>query len=216
MGNRAARKILTISPQSGLLVLLLVVHLDCLVLGSASKGSLRPPRLPKHSPATMFKFNFAPPSDDEDAETGTAAVKTDMSTVEAPEDESDIPALPACEVTFDNTEEDMDEDAIEALFEPVHMKGDVVLLRCRPPESDSLGELGEVVERSDLTPGVYEGGLKLWEGSMDLVEFLVKHQVPLSGMRVMELGCGHALPGIYAAQQVPVAIIIAQFPAAIF
>jgi hypothetical protein len=152
----------------------------------------------------MFKFNFAPPSDDEEGDGTAESVRREERVLEAEEvpAESNVPAIPASEATFDNLEEDLDEEAIDALFEPVHMKGDVVLLRCRPPESSSLGELGEVVERSDLTPGVYEGGLKLWEGSMDLVEFLVKHQVSLSGMRVMELGCGHALPGIYAAQQV--------------
>jgi predicted nicotinamide N-methyase len=55
---------------------------------------------------------------------------------------------------------------------------------------------------SDLVPGVYEGGLKLWEGSIDLVKALEKEtqtgNLTFSGKRVLELGCGHALPGIYA------------------
>lgn len=31
----------------------------------------------------------------------------------------------------------------------------------------------ELPEESDLVPGVYEGGLKVWEASLDLVEHLV-------------------------------------------
>jgi hypothetical protein len=60
---------------------------------------------------------------------------------------------------------------------------------------------------SDLEPGVYEGGLKVWECSLDLVALL--HSTagrallaglpePPGGRGVLELGCGHALPGIAA------------------
>lgn len=31
----------------------------------------------------------------------------------------------------------------------------------------------DLPEESDLVPGVYEGGLKVWEASLDLVEYLV-------------------------------------------
>lgn len=102
----------------------------------------------------------------------------------------------------------------------------------------------EALDVSDLIPGVYEGGLKLWEGSIDLVvelasSFHIAHSAPgseavgavpdrngqstdnparaqcaadnndkvnttpaprssLRGRRVLELGCGHGLPGIVA------------------
>jgi predicted nicotinamide N-methyase len=54
------------------------------------------------------------------------------------------------------------------------------------------------------------GGLKLWESSVDLANVLVdrfwsptadcggRHH-GMRGMRVMELGCGHGLPGIVCA-----------------
>lgn len=97
------------------------------------------------------------------------------------------------------------------------------------------------VLQSDLVPGVYEGGFKLWEGSIDLCSVLAKEwwvpnqarplgrdipadlllptpfptlecsglqrsplaadfepAGPLSGAAVVELGCGHGLPGILA------------------
>ena len=31
----------------------------------------------------------------------------------------------------------------------------------------------DLPDESDLVPGVYEGGLKVWEASLDLVEYLV-------------------------------------------
>ncbi|CAI9117560.1 OLC1v1018965C1 [Oldenlandia corymbosa var. corymbosa] len=54
----------------------------------------------------------------------------------------------------------------------------------------------------DLVPGKYEGGLKLWEGSLDLVKTLSREmqegKLSFTGKRVLELGCGHGLPGIFA------------------
>lgn len=32
----------------------------------------------------------------------------------------------------------------------------------------------EDLESSDLVPGAYEGGFKLWEGALDLCKFLIK------------------------------------------
>lgn len=55
---------------------------------------------------------------------------------------------------------------------------------------------------SDLIPGAYEGGCKLWECSVDLCRYLAaggKGAPILSGSRVLELGCGHGLPGVVAA-----------------
>ncbi|KAI3980908.1 hypothetical protein MKX01_025473 [Papaver californicum] len=57
------------------------------------------------------------------------------------------------------------------------------------------------LSNSDLVPGKYEGGLKLWEGSLDLVKALHSEihggKLSLNGKRVLELGCGHGLPGIF-------------------
>ncbi|KAM0854079.1 hypothetical protein ACQ4PT_050648 [Festuca glaucescens] len=58
------------------------------------------------------------------------------------------------------------------------------------------------VKNSDLVPGKYEGGLKLWEGSLDLVKTLNSDikavRLLVEGKQVLELGCGHGLPGIFA------------------
>lgn len=62
------------------------------------------------------------------------------------------------------------------------------------------GAISPVLTTSDVQTGVYEGGFKLWECAVDLVKFLdsQQRQMPAS---VLELGCGHGLPGIYALQQ---------------
>ncbi|KXZ43892.1 hypothetical protein GPECTOR_78g80 [Gonium pectorale] len=68
------------------------------------------------------------------------------------------------------------------------------------------------VASSDLVPGKYEGGFKLWECSLDLCKLLLRQYrvepqqllgaqdlgCELQGKKVLELGCGHGLPGIVA------------------
>ncbi|KAJ3288186.1 Histidine protein methyltransferase 1 [Borealophlyctis nickersoniae] len=59
-----------------------------------------------------------------------------------------------------------------------------------------------IVAQTDLVRGVYEGGLKTWECSIDLVNFLAElDPSSLAGKRIMELGCGSALPGIFCLMQ---------------
>ncbi|TDH72400.1 hypothetical protein CCR75_006911 [Bremia lactucae] len=74
-------------------------------------------------------------------------------------------------------------------------------------DSDFLkrtGAISSILTTSDVRKGVYEGGFKLWECALDLVRFLEKQlrqkaiKIPLT---VLELGCGHGLPGIYALQR---------------
>ena len=54
---------------------------------------------------------------------------------------------------------------------------------------------------SDLLPGYYEGGMKTWECSLDLVAYLRDCFEFKDGMDVFEIGCGSALPSVYLASQ---------------
>lgn len=54
---------------------------------------------------------------------------------------------------------------------------------------------------SDLVTNVYEGGLKTWECSIDLVKLLTSLNLDFAGMSIIELGCGSGLPGIYCMKQ---------------
>mmetsp|Transcript_29020 Transcript_29020/g.64017 ORF Transcript_29020/g.64017 Transcript_29020/m.64017 type:complete len:307 (-) Transcript_29020:2360-3280(-) len=137
-----------------------------------------------------FSFNFLQNADDQVEE----------------DDFYDNPGAPAEEEYYRPTE--IDQDSLEA----VSINDEVSLLKGRV-SADSIVELLEEPKaaESDLIPGVYEGGFKLWEGSVDLCKFLLnKYQLKgstfkgtdveneLQGKRVLELGCGHGLPGMLA------------------
>ncbi|GBB86134.1 hypothetical protein RclHR1_01260005 [Rhizophagus clarus] len=68
-------------------------------------------------------------------------------------------------------------------------------------ETDYNGDtrILELTADSDIVQGVYEGGLKTWECAHDLVEFLSKNisNLDFEGKKILELGCGSSLPGIY-------------------
>ncbi|XP_074078078.1 histidine protein methyltransferase 1 homolog [Macrotis lagotis] len=51
---------------------------------------------------------------------------------------------------------------------------------------------------SDLITGIYEGGMKIWECTFDLLAYLTDEEVQFAGKRVLDLGCGAGLLGIIA------------------
>ncbi|KAJ8093143.1 hypothetical protein PM082_020628 [Marasmius tenuissimus] len=67
--------------------------------------------------------------------------------------------------------------------------------------SDERNALTFIDQPSDLVPWVYEGGLKTWECSLDLVDHLDKlkesDELATEGKRILELGCGTAIPSMY-------------------
>ncbi|KAI5455523.1 hypothetical protein NCC49_000330 [Naganishia albida] len=76
----------------------------------------------------------------------------------------------------------------------------------KPEPEQEDQEMSKYVDAdTDLIPGTYEGGLKTWEGGMDLVEILEEqhHRIAgglgawVQGKRVLEVGCGTGLPSIY-------------------
>uniref|UniRef100_H2ZQA2 protein-histidine N-methyltransferase n=1 Tax=Ciona savignyi TaxID=51511 RepID=H2ZQA2_CIOSA len=70
--------------------------------------------------------------------------------------------------------------------------------------SKKTGEftIPDTIDSSDLVSKVYEGGLKVWESSLDLVEFLGKPENKsfFADASVLEVGCGIGLPGILASK----------------
>jgi 2-polyprenyl-3-methyl-5-hydroxy-6-metoxy-1,4-benzoquinol methylase len=146
-----------------------------------------------------FKFNFGGSGDTEEEPTAAESKGFNF------DDYRSTPAdmVPAREMPIDyDKQEEIDDMALEALFEDVAFIGRGAMKRAAPPNIESMsGPLAEIVDRSDLVPGVYEGGFKVWEGSVDLVNYLVKEKVDFKGLKVIDLGCGHAFPGIHAAME---------------
>ncbi|KAJ3683368.1 hypothetical protein LUZ60_013595 [Juncus effusus] len=105
------------------------------------------------------------------------------------------PPPPSVEVPYSETEIS---SVANSSSEPIVINDSLTLYKGRASTSDVFG-----VRNSDLVPGKYEGGLKLWEGSIDLVKTLFseikENNLSLKGKRVLEIGCGHGLPGIFTA-----------------
>ncbi|EFN78549.1 UPF0558 protein C1orf156-like protein [Harpegnathos saltator] len=57
------------------------------------------------------------------------------------------------------------------------------------------------LRHSDLIPAKYEGGLKIWESSFDLGQYMLKEKIELKDKLVLDLGCGAGLIGIIALLQ---------------
>lgn len=57
-----------------------------------------------------------------------------------------------------------------------------------PIENKTSNEVIDIARALDLKSGVYEGGFKLWECAIDLIEFLLNQGIDsLKGKRVMEV-----------------------------
>ena len=91
----------------------------------------------------------------------------------------------------------------DAAPQVVHTVGEAA----RGPNSyKTLSECVAAASAGDMVmvlPGVYEGGFKLWECAVDLAGFLAELPDAELGPahRVLELGCGHGLPGLVALRR---------------
>jgi len=107
-------------------------------------------------------------------------------------------------------------EAAESKLEDLVLTPDISLKKgVKTSQQASILLESQDLRSSDLVPGKYEGGLKLWECAVDLAKHLCerwslqgnasKFQVlsqarNFEGRHAMELGCGHGLPGLLAAK----------------
>ncbi|NXU36738.1 MET18 methyltransferase, partial [Drymodes brunneopygia] len=79
-----------------------------------------------------------------------------------------------------------------------YVKMSVVEMTCSG-DADSEGIVSKSVSsHSDLIPGVYEGGLKIWECTFDLMDYFSEAEIEFTNKTVLDLGCGAGLLGIVA------------------
>lgn len=85
---------------------------------------------------------------------------------------------------------------------PLHFINETVFERTAEEREDTEKILTRTAEqRSDLISGVYEGGLKVWECTYDLLELIEKEGETFTGKAVLDLGCGAGLLGILALKR---------------
>ena len=162
----------------------------------------------------MFKFNF---EIEQPNETGIAGKnEPDKKEELLKEEENETPSIEEvgklsydelCELKKENNREEMtfkrlylnDEDSIEYLS---HV--DV-------SKEDNESRLAKINKTHDVVSGEYEGGLKVWELSIDLAQLIYSQKsndnedifadfrfdsTEQNEFRVLELGCGHSLPSL--------------------
>ncbi len=129
----------------------------------------------------MFKFNFGDRDDDDDDENNSGDSKgaKPKEGVGTSDGVAKKKRARAKEHFLDETHLDKISSAEITIVEGVRVVDHVT--------EDIAGD-------SDLVPGVYEGGFKIWECAHDLAQFLSTRN--FSGLSVLELGCGVGLPGL--------------------
>ncbi|XP_030809455.1 histidine protein methyltransferase 1 homolog [Camarhynchus parvulus] len=94
----------------------------------------------------------------------------------------------------------LENKVLETVLGLSHVKLSVVERTCSG-DADSEGIVSKSVSsHSDLIPGVYEGGLKIWECTYDLMDYLSEAEIEFTNKTVLDLGCGAGLLGIVALQ----------------
>ncbi|NWW03608.1 MET18 methyltransferase, partial [Oreocharis arfaki] len=92
----------------------------------------------------------------------------------------------------------LENKAMETVLDLSHVKLSVVEMTCSG-DADSEGIVSKSVSsHSDLIPGVYEGGLKIWECTFDLMNYFSEAEIEFTNKTVLDLGCGAGLLGIVA------------------
>jgi predicted nicotinamide N-methyase len=140
--------------------------------------------------STGFTFDFLKSSEEDERNGGQPS----NATTENHHDAMSVGTTSFCWV------DDLEAKFSEALrsdlpYDKISLSPSTVL--CRVREQNSVPQS---LRNTDLVPGVYEGGLKVWECSVDLCRYLQENNVAISG-HVLELGCGQGLPGCWVLKQ---------------
>ncbi|NWV35832.1 MET18 methyltransferase, partial [Grantiella picta] len=92
----------------------------------------------------------------------------------------------------------LENKVMEKVLDLSYVKLSVVEMTCSG-DADSEGIVSKSVSsHSDLIPGVYEGGLKIWECTFDLLDYFSEAEIEFTNKTVLDLGCGAGLLGIAA------------------
>ncbi|KAL2719544.1 histidine protein methyltransferase 1 isoform X1 [Vespula squamosa] len=76
------------------------------------------------------------------------------------------------------------------------IRSDKVL--CNLIGNNSVNIIEAESQHSDLIPAKYEGGLKIWECTYDLAEYIIQENIKFETKLVLDLGCGVGIIGLIA------------------
>ncbi len=147
----------------------------------------------------MFKFNFG----EKDSEKGASADQTARMASSRPGEP--VPRAEAKEHFLSESHLVLLGDESVPISTYCYGDGTKHVISHLEPPVDSEGGAAAAsaasasAQHSDLVPGVYEGGMKIWECSRDLTEYLGSREdmADLRRRQVLELGCGAGLPGLH-------------------
>ncbi|XP_056292047.1 histidine protein methyltransferase 1 homolog [Pseudoliparis swirei] len=157
-----------------------------------------------------FCFNFDVPTHDPDDVAGNELQNGKKDNAAKHKEEDAKPAEPVKEAKEHQPPSDPEFLLRDAVTEtvtigtlpPLHFLNETVFEKTASEREDEEKILSRTVEqRSDLISGVYEGGLKVWECTYDLLELIEKDGETFGGKAVLDLGCGAGLLGMLALQR---------------
>lgn len=167
----------------------------------------------------VFKFNFSNTNNTDNSlsKSTSSSISPSPSTSQPITHPSTI--VPSTATRSINAQQQYDQLCITDSYNNQHTIRKVVQL-------GNNSALSSIVATNDVQHGIYEGGFKVWESSIDLCQLLYDIQysctnkcklrniennihntilkrlcsIDISQCNVLELGCGHALPSIVCAQ----------------
>ncbi|KAF7385396.1 hypothetical protein HZH68_013826 [Vespula germanica] len=137
----------------------------------------------------MFKFGFSEKNDAE--ENNSNKEKSVLNWINASR----------IEVTLSDYDRNYESDEYleTKIFDEIKLKlirSDKVL--CNLIGNNSVNIIEAESQHSDLIPAKYEGGLKIWECTYDLLEYIIQENIKLESKLVLDLGCGVGIIGLIA------------------
>ncbi|XP_032302310.1 histidine protein methyltransferase 1 homolog [Coturnix japonica] len=147
-----------------------------------------------------FRFNFFPDEDESkepSADNETQPCSPTQQDERQPERKGCIKAAKEHRVPEDISEV-LRNKVLETASGLHYVNMAVVEMTCRDGSHEEDIVSKSVSSHSDLIPGVYEGGMKIWECTYDLMDFLAEAEIRFNNKTVLDLGCGAGLLGIVA------------------
>lgn len=137
-----------------------------------------------------FQFNFFKPST---AQSDDLETRNDLSNVDSGTFEWIVPIDLIQTLRESEIESELADESVDLL----KRKYSNIL-----KDLNGSSDLSKITEDSDVVQNQYEGGLKTWECSIDLLQFLNEKKVGSEVVsKVLEIGCGSGLPGIFCYKQ---------------